>query len=198
MAKNQQLPLAPTEISGVCGRLLCCLAYEDSMYTEIRKTLPKVGSKIQTGNGQGVVKGVNILKRTLIVDLGQDASRTEISIDDINQPGDENASGKQRQSDSNQTDRPSQRPRQSGDQPDRQSGNNQSQSEVSDQGQNKQQPRKQRKSRKRRSGKKSKGQGQKDSDKPPKSKSQDSTSQQQQQNRPKRRKRRQSKRKKPT
>ncbi|MEM7031134.1 MAG: stage 0 sporulation family protein [Chloroflexota bacterium] len=83
MAKNQQLPLAPTEISGVCGRLLCCLAYEDSMYTELRKSMPKPGRTVQTEEGIGRIKGVNILKQTVIVDFEEQNMRTELSIDDI-------------------------------------------------------------------------------------------------------------------
>ena len=43
MAKNQGLALNPSKINGVCGRLLCCLKYEDETYTEYKKTLPKVG-----------------------------------------------------------------------------------------------------------------------------------------------------------
>ena len=83
MAKNQQLPLAPTEISGVCGRLLCCLAYEDSMYTDLRKGLPKVGSKIQTDGGSGTIKGVNILKQMVIIEVKEAGTRMEIALDEI-------------------------------------------------------------------------------------------------------------------
>jgi len=79
MAKNQQLPLTPTEISGVCGRLLCCLAYEDGMYTELRKSLPKVGSKVDTEEGAGIIKGLNILKQTIIVELEANGTRVEIA-----------------------------------------------------------------------------------------------------------------------
>lgn len=82
MAKNQQLPLAPTEISGLCGRLLCCLAYEDEMYTETRKKLPKVGSKIDTQEGVGVVKGLNILKETVIVEIEGSGLRIEVETQD--------------------------------------------------------------------------------------------------------------------
>ena len=83
MAKNQQLPLAPTEISGGCGRLLCCLAYEDSMYIELRKSMPKPGKTVQTEEGIGRIKGVNILKQTVIVELEEQNLRTELPIDEI-------------------------------------------------------------------------------------------------------------------
>jgi len=47
MAKNQKSTLDPTKISGVCGRLLCCLRYEDETYTELRKSLPRRGKRIR-------------------------------------------------------------------------------------------------------------------------------------------------------
>ncbi|MGL4991651.1 MAG: PSP1 domain-containing protein [Sarcina sp.] len=55
MAKEQNLSLNPTKISGVCGRLMCCLNYEQSTYEDIRKKLPKVGSIVETPDGIGEV-----------------------------------------------------------------------------------------------------------------------------------------------
>ena len=83
MAKNQRLPLAPTEISGVCGRLLCCLAYEDKMYTDLKKGLPKVGATVETEGGLGVIKGLNILKQSVIVEIPDADGRKELSVDAI-------------------------------------------------------------------------------------------------------------------
>ena len=83
MAKQQGLPLAPSEISGVCGRLLCCLAYEDKMYTEIRKKLPKVGKRVQLAEGHGIIRGLNILKEMVIVELEDNQSYVEVSTEDI-------------------------------------------------------------------------------------------------------------------
>ncbi len=82
MAKNQNLPLSPTEISGLCGRLLCCLAYEDDMYKAIRKTLPKTGSIVETAEGKGRIRGLNILKETAIVALDND-TKIEIPVSEI-------------------------------------------------------------------------------------------------------------------
>jgi len=82
MAKNQDLPLAPTEISGLCGRLLCCLAYENDMYTDLRRTLPKVGTRVETEHGPGKVKGLNVLKQTVIVETTE-ASRIELPTSEI-------------------------------------------------------------------------------------------------------------------
>ena len=67
MAKHQGLPLSPTEISGQCGRLLCCLAFEDEHYVEARASLPKVGRNVLTDDGPGRVVGVNALKGTVNV-----------------------------------------------------------------------------------------------------------------------------------
>lgn len=89
MAKNQQLPLAPTEISGACGRLLCCLAYENDMYTEARKSLPRNGTHmIHAEHGEGVIKGLNILGRQAIVSF-EGGKRIEVPVDDLWLPGQE-------------------------------------------------------------------------------------------------------------
>lgn len=61
MAKNQDLSLSPTKISGACGRLMCCLNYEDEYYEETRKSMPDVGEMIETPDGRGKVIGINIL-----------------------------------------------------------------------------------------------------------------------------------------
>jgi cell fate regulator YaaT (PSP1 superfamily) len=69
MAKDQSLPLNPTKISGVCGRLMCCLSYEHKHYKELAKGLPRVGQRIKTDEGQGKVMDVNYLRRTATVEL---------------------------------------------------------------------------------------------------------------------------------
>lgn len=69
MAKNQYLALNPTKINGVCGRLLCCLNYEDEVYTELKKGLPDLGTIAQTDKGMGKVIAVDIFKRTYKVEL---------------------------------------------------------------------------------------------------------------------------------
>jgi len=69
MAKEQALPLNPSRISGSCGRIKCCMAYEFLVYKECSKNLPRVGEKINTQEGRGRVRDVNILKRTAVVDM---------------------------------------------------------------------------------------------------------------------------------
>lgn len=69
MAKQQDLPLTPAEISGVCGRLLCCLAYENEQYADIKQTMPRVGTQVNTAEGKGVVVGLNVLTESAQVEL---------------------------------------------------------------------------------------------------------------------------------
>ena len=67
MAKEQNLALNPTKVSGVCGRLLCCLAYEIDTYNQIKKDLPKVGAKVKTPDGVGKVFRVDIFSTNIDV-----------------------------------------------------------------------------------------------------------------------------------
>ncbi len=69
MAKNQNLALSPSKINGLCGRLLCCLNYEDDLYTELRKKLPSIGTDVEFEHKHGKVIDVNFLKRTYQVEL---------------------------------------------------------------------------------------------------------------------------------
>lgn len=69
MAKEQNLSLNPTKISGVCGRLMCCLNYEQSTYEETRKKLPKVGSIVETPDGRGEVVYNSAVKENVKVKI---------------------------------------------------------------------------------------------------------------------------------
>jgi len=69
MAKEQNIALNPTKISGICGRLMCCLAYEYPTYMELKKNLPKVGKHIVTRSGKGKVIRQNVLNQTVTVQL---------------------------------------------------------------------------------------------------------------------------------
>ena len=69
MAKEQNLPLNPTKISGLCGRLMCCLGYEHKTYKELMKGLPREGEVLKTEKGQGKVISLNALKRSVTVEL---------------------------------------------------------------------------------------------------------------------------------
>ena len=67
MAKNQGLSLSPTKISGLCGRLMCCLAYENKAYEEVLKRMPKVNKPIDTPKGQGIVVYNDLLRERVSV-----------------------------------------------------------------------------------------------------------------------------------
>ena len=62
MAKNQGLSLNPAKISGLCGRLMCCLEYENEPYAEAYKKMPKIGSEVETPDGKATVISNNMLK----------------------------------------------------------------------------------------------------------------------------------------
>lgn len=68
MAKEQDLPLNPTKISGVCNRLLCCLTYEYETYRKQRKNMPKAGKRIKIGNKQFFVKRQQVLQDVIIAE----------------------------------------------------------------------------------------------------------------------------------
>ena len=65
MAKEQNLSLNPTKISGVCGRLMCCLKFEEDHYEQTRRNMPKIGKDVETPDGYGMVIDINVLKETV-------------------------------------------------------------------------------------------------------------------------------------
>ena len=69
MAKEQNQPPNPTKISGQCGRLLCCLAYENDMYKQLRAELPRVGTLVSTPAGDARVVGVNALRQSVALQM---------------------------------------------------------------------------------------------------------------------------------
>jgi cell fate regulator YaaT (PSP1 superfamily) len=90
MAKEQGISLNPDEITGMCGRLRCCLVYEYEQYTAARKTLPKRNKQVLTPKGQGKVVDVNPLKESVFVAVADgDASRVYEFMKDELQPAEE-------------------------------------------------------------------------------------------------------------
>ena len=85
MAKQLNFSPNPTKISGICGRLMCCLNYEQSTYEDIRKRMPKVGSIVKTSEGTGEVFSNNIVKESVKVKLkkGEEEILEEFKIDTI-------------------------------------------------------------------------------------------------------------------
>lgn len=82
MAKEQDLPLNPAKISGVCGRLLCCLGYEYRQYRSMKEKLPREGQQVATPMGRATVVGGNPLEETVLVELEGGAS-AEIALSEI-------------------------------------------------------------------------------------------------------------------
>lgn len=86
MAKEQNLSLNPTKISGVCGRLMCCLKNEEETYEELNRKLPNVGDFVTTDDGlKGEVQSVNVLRQLVkvIVDVGDEKEIQEYRADQL-------------------------------------------------------------------------------------------------------------------
>ncbi len=93
MAKEQNLSLNPTKISGVCGRLMCCLKYEQEHYEQTRKIMPRVGREVITPDGTGTVTDLNIVKETVFVRIanGDTSEIKEYPLEMIEKPGQQSA-----------------------------------------------------------------------------------------------------------
>ncbi len=86
MAKTQGLSLNPGKISGLCGRLMCCLSYENDYYAEANKKMPKIGSEVNTLEGKAIVVSVNMLKmevKVKIDDKNGDWIYKDFRVEDI-------------------------------------------------------------------------------------------------------------------
>ncbi len=81
MTKEQGLPLDPEKISGVCGRLMCCLSYEYDTYVKLKQGLPKVGKRIKTEKGPGKIRQINIISKKIVVEL-EDGMFVDMAIED--------------------------------------------------------------------------------------------------------------------
>ena len=98
MAKEQNLSLNPTKISGVCGRLMCCLKYEQEHYEMTRKKMPKIGREVITPDGTGPVTDLNIVKETVFVRLtnGDTSEIKEYPLENITKPAEASQNNEQR------------------------------------------------------------------------------------------------------
>jgi cell fate regulator YaaT (PSP1 superfamily) len=83
MAKDQNLSLNPAKISGLCGRLMCCLKYENDQYENIKEDVPDIGSEVMTSQGVGKVVGINVLDRSIQVEIAEAQKVMEFNINDI-------------------------------------------------------------------------------------------------------------------
>ena len=95
MAKEQNLSLNPSKISGLCGRLMCCLKFEQDTYEQTLKRVPRVGKDIVTPDGVGVITEINAIKERVKVRIrtGEEDSFEvrEYSMDDVRKPGPDDA-----------------------------------------------------------------------------------------------------------
>lgn len=83
MAKNQNLSLNPQKISGTCGKLLCCIKYENEVYKELRVNLPDINDIVTLESGDGKVLSVDVLKREVKVKMFEDEKFVTASINEI-------------------------------------------------------------------------------------------------------------------
>jgi cell fate regulator YaaT (PSP1 superfamily) len=82
MAKMQKATLDPSKISGYCGRLKCCLRYEDKTYTELKKRLPKKNTRVKTKQGEGKVAGTQILTQLVMIESA-DGMRVAVPLEEL-------------------------------------------------------------------------------------------------------------------
>ena len=82
MAKNQKATLDPSKISGRCGRLMCCLRYEDKVYEDLKHVLPKKGSIVKTAKGVGEVINYDVLQQQVTIEL-ENGNKIHVSVHDI-------------------------------------------------------------------------------------------------------------------
>ena len=83
MAKKQELSLNPAKISGICGRLMCCLKYESNTYKKMKEEMPAIGDKVEIELGEGEIVERNLVKKTVKVDIGNN-EYVEVELEEIN------------------------------------------------------------------------------------------------------------------
>ena len=83
MAKEQDLSLNTSKLSGLCGRLMCCITYEYGDYKECNKTMPQPGTKVKTPAGQGTVASINCVKEEVTVEFGDNKQRKSFPLNDV-------------------------------------------------------------------------------------------------------------------
>jgi cell fate regulator YaaT (PSP1 superfamily) len=87
MAKEQDLPLNPSKITGACGRLLCCLSYENEQYGAAKHGLPKTGDEVQLPSGKATILSYNVLKGMVTVESMEGRKRLDVAIGDLPRKG---------------------------------------------------------------------------------------------------------------
>jgi len=83
MAKEQDLPMNPGRITGLCGRLRCCLAFEHPVYRSFRDRAPAVGRTVKTPHGDGVVRSYEVLRDACMIEIEGEQQTLEVKLDDL-------------------------------------------------------------------------------------------------------------------
>jgi cell fate regulator YaaT (PSP1 superfamily) len=86
MAKDQDMPLGPTAATGVCGRPLCCLSFEQAVYQEAKPRVPRVGEIVGCTRGQGRVIARNVLKESITIQF-EDGANATLQISEVERLG---------------------------------------------------------------------------------------------------------------
>jgi len=95
MAKEQDMALTPSKIAGVCGKLLCCLQYENDCYHQLKEEMPDIGNTIKSEDVSGKVEGVDIFSGTVKV-RDNDKKLVEVKVEDIKKPAKTSSSSRRR------------------------------------------------------------------------------------------------------
>jgi len=83
MAKDQELPMNPGRITGLCGRLRCCLAFEHPLYRSFRDRAPAVGKRVATPHGKGVVRSYEVLRDAAVVEMDGEKQMLELKLEEM-------------------------------------------------------------------------------------------------------------------
>jgi cell fate regulator YaaT (PSP1 superfamily) len=83
MAKDQDLPMNPGRITGLCGRLRCCLAFEHPLYRSFRDRAPAVGRRVATPHGKGVVRGYEVLRDACVIEMDGEKQMLEVTLGEM-------------------------------------------------------------------------------------------------------------------
>ncbi|AEG58414.1 PSP1 domain-containing protein [Desulforamulus ruminis] len=83
MAKEQNLSLNPTKISGICGRLMCCLKYENDVYEEAKAGYPEIGTLVMSPDGEGKIVTINIFRKTVSIELHESKAIREYPLNEL-------------------------------------------------------------------------------------------------------------------
>ena len=83
MAKEQGLPLNPTRLNGMCGKLKCCLQYENEQYIEVKRRMPRPGQQLQLEQGAGVVSEIDVVREQVLITMTESGTVMAVPAADV-------------------------------------------------------------------------------------------------------------------